>query len=93
MDIKKIYDLDDDAFNWFMTTSGRKWKDFKASLKGRFFDESLTDDDLKKRNGDRVNDTDWDFLIKFGGILNPKLARQEQKQVVPSCSSLIHRAV
>lgn len=51
------------------------------------------DDDLKKRNGDRVNDTDWDFLIKFGGILNPKLARQEQKQVVPSCSSLIHRAV
>lgn len=51
--------------NWFMNTANIKWKEFKADLKEKYFDEMLTDEELKKRNGDRVNAADWDFLIDF----------------------------
>ncbi|RLM99005.1 uncharacterized protein C2845_PM06G26040 [Panicum miliaceum] len=32
-----------------MTTSGIKWKEFKADLKEKYFDETLTDEELKAR--------------------------------------------
>ena len=50
---------------WFMDTAARKWKDYKADLKEKFFDESLTDDELKARVGNTVNAADWDYLICF----------------------------
>lgn len=48
-----------------MATAGRKWKEYKAELKAKFFDETLTDEELKERAGNRVNAADWDFLIGF----------------------------
>jgi len=50
---------------WFMDTATRKWKDYKADLKEKFFDESLMDDELKARVGNTVNAADWDYLIRF----------------------------
>jgi hypothetical protein len=41
----------------------RKWKDFKTHLKKQYFDDKITDEQLKKMYGDRVNDSDWDYLI------------------------------
>ena len=48
-----------------MTTCGLKWKGFKAELKEKFFDETLTDKELMARNGARVNPNDWKYLINF----------------------------
>lgn len=63
--IKAIYDIDDAAFNWFLLTAGKKWKEFKATLKEKYFDDKLTDEELKIKVGDRVTDNDWDFLIGY----------------------------
>lgn len=60
---QKFYDIDDAGKNWFLNTAGRKWKEFKAALKERYFDDNLTHAELKKRHGDRVNDEDWKFLV------------------------------
>jgi len=48
-----------------MTTCGLKWKGFKAELKEKYFDETLTDKELMARNGERVNPNDWKYLINF----------------------------
>ncbi|XP_008652536.2 uncharacterized protein [Zea mays] len=64
-DMKKIYDIDDAAFSWFMDSAGRKWKDFKSTLKHQFFDENISDADLKERHKGRVNDDDWKFLTEY----------------------------
>lgn len=79
-EIKDLFDLDDDAFDWFMATAGRKWKDFKADLKRKFFDETLTDEELKKRNGDRVNTTDWEFLIDYWRSPDAQAATERAKK-------------
>ncbi|XP_066320383.1 uncharacterized protein [Miscanthus floridulus] len=60
----KFYDIDDAGKNWFLITAARKWKEFKATLKEQYFDENLTDEELMKRHGDRVNDEDWNFLVR-----------------------------
>ena len=62
---QKFYDIDDAGKNWFLITAARKWKEFKATLKEQYFDENLTDEELKKRHGDRVNDEDWNFLVNY----------------------------
>lgn len=57
--------MDDAAFSWFMDSAGRKWKDFKSTLKHQFFDENISDADLKERHKGRVNDDDWKFLTEY----------------------------
>lgn len=64
-EVKKFYDIDAAAKNWFLRTAAKKWKEFKATLKEQYFDENLTDEELKKRHGDRVNDEDWNFLVDY----------------------------
>jgi len=39
---------------WVLNTAGKKWKEFKANLKKQYFDDKLTDEQLKKKYGDRV---------------------------------------
>ncbi|WVZ90037.1 hypothetical protein U9M48_036370 [Paspalum notatum var. saurae] len=80
-DIKKIYDLDDAAFKWFMATANIKWKEFKADLKEKYFDETLTDEELKKRNGDRILTV---FII--GSHKRAKASRANLKQLHTSGS-------
>ena len=62
---QKIFDVDDDAFNWFLTTAGRKWKDFKSTLKAQYFNENLTEEDMKNKHSGRVSDEDLNFLSKY----------------------------
>jgi hypothetical protein len=57
--------MDDDVMKWFMDTAARKWKDYKADLKEKYFDESMTDEELKARIGKLVNAADFDYLIRF----------------------------
>lgn len=55
---QRIYDIDAAGFNWFVNTAGKNWKEFKATLKEHYFDDKLTDEELKKKHGDRVNEED-----------------------------------
>jgi len=48
---------------WVLNTAGKKWKELKANLKKHYFNDILTDEQLKKKYGDRVNDSDWKYLI------------------------------
>ncbi|KAF0913553.1 hypothetical protein E2562_023290 [Oryza meyeriana var. granulata] len=68
-DIKSIYEIDDAAFNWFLNSCARKWKEFKATLKEQFFYDKLTDEELKKIHRERVNDADWKFLTDYWSSL------------------------
>eukprot|EP00267_Zea_mays_P051318 XP_020404245.1 uncharacterized protein LOC103649371 isoform X1 [Zea mays] len=63
--IKEIYDIDAAAFNWFLASAGRKWKEFKATLKEQYFNEKLTNEELKTKVGDRVDDDAWNFLTEY----------------------------
>ena len=33
---------------WVLNTAGKKWKELKANLKKHYFDDKLTDEQLKK---------------------------------------------
>lgn len=48
-----------------MDTAARKWKDYKANLKDKYFDETSTDDQLKERLKNKINDDDINELINF----------------------------
>ncbi|CAN6290405.1 unnamed protein product [Urochloa humidicola] len=63
--IKAIYEVDDAAYNWFMDTSARKWKEFKSTLKKLYFTGKLSYEELLEKHADRVQAADWDFLIDY----------------------------
>jgi hypothetical protein len=58
-----------------MAIAGVKWREFKAELKCKFFDETLTDEELKSRNGDRVNAAEWNFLIDYWRSLDSQVRK------------------
>jgi predicted component of type VI protein secretion system len=57
--------VDEAAKKWFMDTAARKWKDYKLDLKEKYFDETLTDEQMKERLKNILNDDDISDLIKF----------------------------
>jgi hypothetical protein len=48
-----------------MDTAAKKWKDYKTNLKKKFFDEALTDEQLKERLQNKLNDDDINDLIEL----------------------------
>ena len=62
---QEIYDISDDAFHWFLGTCGKKWKEVKSTLKKQFFNEKITNAQLKAMHAGRVNDDDWKFLANY----------------------------
>jgi hypothetical protein len=58
-----------------MAIAGVKWREFKAELKRKFFYETLTDEELKSKNGDRVNAADWNFLIDYWRSLDSQVRK------------------
>jgi hypothetical protein len=34
--------------HWVLKTAGKKWKDFKAELKKQYFNDEITNEELKK---------------------------------------------
>jgi hypothetical protein len=60
-----FYDVDESVKKWFMDTAAKKWKGHKADLKDKFFDETLTDEQMKERLKNKLNDDDINGLIEF----------------------------
>jgi hypothetical protein len=65
-----------------MDTAARKWKDYKANLKDKYFDETSIDEQLKERLKNKINDDDINELINFW--------RSPECQVSNSSISLFH---
>jgi len=49
----------------FLTTCGKKWKEFKSTLKKQYFNKNITNAQLKAMHAGRVNDDDWKFLSSY----------------------------
>uniref|UniRef100_A0A0A9B0I4 Transposase Tnp1/En/Spm-like domain-containing protein n=1 Tax=Arundo donax TaxID=35708 RepID=A0A0A9B0I4_ARUDO len=48
-----------------MRTAGRKWKEFKATLKWLYFNVELCDEEVTESQDNRVNDADWKTLMDY----------------------------
>jgi hypothetical protein len=57
--------MDEAIKKWFMDTAAKKWKDYKINLKKKFFDKTLTDEQMKGRLKNKLNDDDINDLIEF----------------------------
>jgi hypothetical protein len=64
-DIKTYYDVDDAALNWVMRTTGKKWKQFKASIKQRYFNPELSIKEIPECPDKRVNNDDWHSMYNY----------------------------
>jgi hypothetical protein len=64
-DIKSYFDIGDTALNWAMRTAGRKWKEFKETIKELCFNPELTIDEIGECPDKRVSDADWNFLYNY----------------------------
>lgn len=57
--------MDESVRKWFIDTAAKKWKDYKTHLKEKFFDETLTDEQMEERLKNILNVEDISGLIKF----------------------------
>jgi hypothetical protein len=76
--------------DWVLLTVGKKWKDFKGELKKAYFNENLTNEQLKKKYGDRVNDSDWEYLINHWTSPEFEVRLVDIKFLLYACETCIH---
>ena len=64
---QKYYVVDDKLKDYVMGTAHKKWRDFKADLKKKFFTHDKTDEELLalRVEDNRVSFDDCVWLIKF----------------------------
>jgi hypothetical protein len=48
-----------------LDAAAKKWKDFKSTLKKQYFDSKLTEEQIRKIHGQRLNDDDWNKLKDY----------------------------
>jgi len=48
-----------------LNAAAKKWKEFKSTLKKQFLYDKLTEQQLKKIHGERLNDDDWNKLKEY----------------------------
>jgi hypothetical protein len=48
-----------------MRTAGRKWKEFKATIKGLYLNPEFTIDEVGECPDKRFSDADWKFLYNY----------------------------
>jgi len=49
-------------------SAAKKWKGFKSYLKKQYFDGKLTEEQIRKIHGERLNDDDWKKTKRVLGI-------------------------
>jgi len=50
---------------WFLRDAAKKWKGFKSYLKKKYLDAKLTEQEIRKIYGERLNDDDWKKLKEY----------------------------
>jgi hypothetical protein len=59
-------------------------------LKKKYFDDKLTDEQLKKMYGDRVNDSDWEYLVNHWMSPDFEVRLVDIKVFLYACGTGIH---
>ena len=57
--------MDESVKKWFTDSAVRKWKDYKTHLKDKYFDETLTYEQMKESLKNILNVDDINGLIDF----------------------------
>jgi hypothetical protein len=50
---------------WFLRDAAKKWKSYKSDLKKQYLNAKLTEQEIRKIHGERVNDDDWKKLKEY----------------------------
>jgi hypothetical protein len=57
------YEVDESGIDYVITSTAKKWGEFKASLNNKYFDETLSFEELIAKRDERVKESDWEWLI------------------------------
>jgi hypothetical protein len=62
---QEYYELDESGIDYVITSATKKWREFKADLKMKYFDETLSFEELIATRDERVKESDWEWLITY----------------------------
>ena len=57
--------MDESGIDYVITSAAKKWREFKADLKNKYFDETLSFEELIAKRDERVKESDWEWLITY----------------------------
>ncbi|XP_020407657.1 uncharacterized protein [Zea mays] len=63
--VKEYYEVDESGIDYVITSAAKKWREFKADLKNKYFDETLSFEELIAKRDERVKESDWEWLITY----------------------------
>jgi len=63
--VKEYYEMDESGIDYVITSAAKKWREFKADLKNKYFDETLSFEELIAKRDERVKESDWEWLITY----------------------------
>ena len=52
--------MDESGIDYVITSATKKWREFKADLKMKYFDETLSFEELIAKRDERVKESDWE---------------------------------
>ena len=64
MFLQSYFEVDESAFDYFMSAAAKKWREYKSDLKLKF-DATLTDEELMDRRDTRIEKEVWIKLINL----------------------------
>lgn len=62
---QEYYEVDESGIDYVITSAAKKWREFKADLKNKYFDETLSFEELIAKRDERVKESDWEWLITY----------------------------
>ncbi|XP_020080552.1 uncharacterized protein LOC109704196 isoform X2 [Ananas comosus] len=78
--VKKKFLYHQSCEKWIFKSAGRKWKDYKCSLKARYFDDLASLDEMYKKVLEDIVRDQWISLVNFWKTETAKLRSEKNKR-------------
>jgi hypothetical protein len=52
--------VDESGIDYVITSAAKKWREYKADLKNKYFNETLSFEELIAKRDERVKEYDWE---------------------------------
>jgi hypothetical protein len=62
---QEYYEVDESGIDYAITYAAKKWREFKVGLENKYFDETLSFEELIAKRDERVKESDWEWLITY----------------------------
>lgn len=70
------FDIDPICQAWVLKSAGKKWRDFKSTLKKKYFNVNLTkEENIQKGCGNRIPLDEWEWLVDYWSMEEIKVCR------------------